>query len=358
MLLNVKNRGHEIIDSLTTHIRHLVIGVAGLLFLVLVVLMTFILSSSVPGSEQDIYVVHIERGMSFRQTVERLQEEGALGSSGAFEVLARTSGMHSRIKAGVYEFRGETSIPDLLHALTSGSVQQRMVTVREGLTTRQIASIMRREVGVDSLDFIDATRDPQILRDLGVNALSLEGFLFPETYKFFWGISAASVVRTMVQEFERNFPDSLQVRIGMLGLNLIEVMTLASIIEGEASWDSERRTISAVYHNRLKRGMRLQADPTIQYVISDGPRRLLYNDLEIDSPYNTYRNAGLPPGPINNPGTASIMAALYPADVSYLYFVANGDGSHTFSRTLGEHNKAKARFDRYRSMIRQQQGKR
>lgn len=358
MSFNVKNRIHEIIALLGTYIRQIIVGVAGFIFAVLVFLTLLIASSDVPGSDEDAYVVHIERGMSLKQTIERLAEKGVLESTGTFEFLARASGMHSQIKAGVYEFRGETSILHVLQALTRGSVQQKKVTIREGLTARQIASILNRDVGVDSAAFIEATKNPRILRDLDVQASSLEGFLFPETYKLFWGISAASVVRAMVDEFKSHLSDSLRDRMDTLGMSLIETITLASIIEGEASRDSERATISAVYHNRLERGMRLQADPTIQYIIPDGPRRLLYSDLDIDSPYNTYRNAGLPPGPINNPGKASIVAALYPADASYLYFVANGDGSHSFSRTLREHNQAKAKFDRYRRKIRRQKGER
>jgi UPF0755 protein len=159
----------------------------------------------------------------------------------------------------------------------------------------------------------------------------------------------------MVQEFWRQIPDSAEQRARELGMTLHEIITLASLVEGEAMVDSERAMIAGVYRNRLRRGMRLQADPTIQYIIPDGPRRLLKKDLQIESPYNTYLHAGLPPGPINNPGRKSIEAALYPRDVPYLYFVARGDGSHVFSVTMSQHVQAKRAFDRVRRQVKQQQ---
>jgi UPF0755 protein len=145
--------------------------------------------------------------------------------------------------------------------------------------------------------------------------------------------------------------DSLKTRAEEIGWTLNQALTLASIIEGEAMVDTEMPLISSVYHNRLDIGMPLQADPTIQYIIPDGPRRLLYRDLEIDSPYNTYKYKGLPPGPINNPGIRAIKAALYPADTDYLYFVANGDGTHSFSENYSQHRRAKRRFDEYRKKV-------
>jgi len=155
----------------------------------------------------------------------------------------------------------------------------------------------------------------------------------------------------LIHEFRRNVTDSLERQISEKGWTLHQIITLASIIEGEAMVDSERAIVSAVYHNRLKSGILLQADPTIQYIIPDGPRRLLNKDLAIDSPYNTYRYIGLPPGPVNNPGIKSILAALNPAAVEYIFFVAKGDGTHIFSKTLNQHLNAKSKFDAYRTMI-------
>jgi UPF0755 protein len=155
----------------------------------------------------------------------------------------------------------------------------------------------------------------------------------------------------MVSEYQDHISDDMRNRITELGFSELQLITLASIIEGEAIYDEERKNISSVYHNRLNKGMRLQADPTIQYIIKDGPRRLLNKDLNIESPYNTYLNEGLPIGPINNPGLKSILAALYPAESEYIYFVAKGDGYHTFSRTQKEHNFAKRKLNRLRKKV-------
>ncbi|MBC7187662.1 MAG: endolytic transglycosylase MltG, partial [Calditrichaeota bacterium] len=190
-----------------------------------------------------------------------------------------------------------------------------------------------------------------LLRELGVSAPSLEGYLYPSTYQFYWGVAPEVVIRTMVKEFWRQMGDSVQACAQAMGMTLHQVVTLASIIEGEAMLAEERALISAVYHNRLRLRMPLQADPTIQYLVPGRGRRLLKKDLAIDSPYNTYLYPGLPPGPVNNPGMASIVAALHPAPVDYLYFVARGDGGHVFSRTLREHLRAKERFDQVRRQL-------
>tara|TARA_B100000408_G_C10259089_1_gene206863 strand:- start:300 stop:890 length:591 start_codon:yes stop_codon:yes gene_type:complete len=186
---------------------------------------------------------------------------------------------------------------------------------------------------------------------MGVKAPTLEGFLFPETYYFVENESPQTILRKMVSEYQDRVSDKMRNRIVELGLSELQLITLASIIEGEAIHDKERKNISSVYHNRLNKGMRLQADPTIQYIIKDGPRRLLNKDLNIKSPYNTYLNEGLPIGPINNPGLKSIIAALYPTESEYIYFVARGDGYHTFSRTQEEHNFAKRKLNSLRKKV-------
>ena len=183
-------------------------------------------------------------------------------------------------------------------------------------------------------------------------ALFLEGFLFPDTYHFYKGETPERIIQTMVTEYQKLLDGMLKSRLQIRGLTELGMVTLASIIEGEAIYDSERSLISSVYHNRLAKEMRLQADPTIQYIIEDGPRRLLKNDLKIKSPYNTYLHYGLPPGPINSPGRESLISALSPADADYLFFVANGEGYHTFSRTETEHNVAKKKFQRLRRQMR------
>ena len=179
----------------------------------------------------------------------------------------------------------------------------------------------------------------------------MEGYLYPDTYYFFEGENVKSVIKRLVKEYKYFWTDSNITKASSISLTQHQILTLASIIEGEAIYDSERPIISAVYHNRLKRGMRLQADPTVQYIIKDGPRRLLNKDLRIKSPYNTYLYEGLPPGPINSPGFQSLSAALYPDENDYLYFVAKGDGYHTFSKNEKEHERAKRAFQRVRKKV-------
>ena len=211
-----------------------------------------------------------------------------------------------------------------------------------------IAKELDEKLGIKTHFFEDEVRNKNLLDKWGIQADSFEGYLFPNTYQFNENESPSDIINVMVQEYKRNLSDVMLIQLSQIKMSEQEVLTLASIIEGEAIYDKERAIISGVYHNRLKKGMRLQADPTIQYILKDGPRRLLNRDLKIVSPYNTYLNKGLPPGPINNPGIESIKAALFPAESDYLYFVARGDGYHTFSITEKQHNKAKRDFQKVR----------
>jgi UPF0755 protein len=215
------------------------------------------------------------------------------------------------------------------------------VTIPEGSTVFEIAGILKREIQMDSVEFIRVTENASIAKSMDLPISNLEGYLFPETYKLTWGISPEKVVRIMVEQFQRIFSDSLLKRAKEINFSVPEAITLASLIEAEAKEENERAIISAVYHNRLRMGMLLQADPTVTYGFPEIGRPLVLNDLKRESLYNTYKYPGLPPGPICNPGKASIIAALYPADVGYLYFVSQGNGTHIFSMTLTEHNRAK-----------------
>jgi UPF0755 protein len=304
------------------------------------------------GSKNEVLVLKIKRGTSFDGILNLMVEQGIIPNDTKIKIAAKILGWRSKLKAGKYELSGGSSSYRLLKTLVDGKVAIEWVTIPEGKNARQIASILRQKIETDSSRFMHLVNDSLYAKKLSIEALSLEGFLFPETYGFHWGMKPEEIIPVMVNEFKKQFDDTLYWRTKELGLSVLELVTLASIIEGEAVIDSERTLISAVYHNRLKKGMRLQADPTIQYIIDDGPRRLLNKDLEIDSPYNTYKYPGLPPGPINSPGLASIKAALFPADVKYLYFVARGDGSHVFSTTLQGHLKAKSRFDKFRRKLR------
>lgn len=329
--------------------------ISALIFVVLVLvsaLATWLIFSPVTtGSKKELHVLKIRTGTSFNKLIQQMNEQKLLNHPFKFKLTAKLLGGQNRIKAGKYHIYGGVSSYRLLKMLVEGKVAMEWVTIPEGKTARQIASLLRKKLEIDSTRFMQLVFDSSYARKLGIPATSLEGFLYPDTYGFYWGMKSEEIIPVLVNEFKKQFNDTLKARAKQMGWSILEVVTLASIIEGEAMVDSERTLISAVYHNRLKKGMLLQADPTIQYIIPDGPRRLLNKDLEIDSPYNTYKYTGLPPGPINNPGIASIKAALYPARVNYLYFVARGDGSHVFSITLNEHLRAKAAFDRYRKEV-------
>ena len=218
----------------------------------------------------------------------------------------------------------------------------------------QVARHLSEELNFNYSEVLKLLSDEELIQELQLKSNTLEGYLFPETYYFFEGVDKTSVIKRLVNEHKKFWDDANLSKADSLGFTPHEITTLASIIEGEAIYDSERPIISAVYHNRLKIGMKLQADPTVQYIIDDGPRRLLNKDLRIKSPYNTYMYQGLPPGPINSPGEQSLIAALSPRNNDYLYFVAKGDGYHTFSRNEKEHERAKRAFQRIRKKVKRE----
>jgi UPF0755 protein len=294
-----------------------------------------------------IYVV-IEPGVSFSQIAGRFADVGLVDNRSIFLVLGRILGIERRAKAGRYRFSSTADMAGILHALYHGATYRERVLIRPGKAIPGVAETLRREADVDSVAFVTLAGDSAFVSKLGVPSLTAEGFLFPDTYDVEWREDAASVIARMVRRFFGVFDDSLRARAAEMGMTLTETVTLASIIEKEAMLDSERPRISAVFHNRLKQGMRLQADPTVRYALRKWSGRILYRDLEVDSPFNTYAVYGLPPHPICNPGPASLVAALYPLPGSEdIYFVAQGDGSHYFSATSAEHNRAKARYRSY-----------
>ncbi len=301
--------------------------------------------------ERTVKNIYITPGTTFPKIVQLLDEHNLIQSKRGFWLTAKVFGKSGKLQAGKYSISTGLSNFALLTTLSRGKVTAEWVTIPEGTRTFGIASLLSRSVGVDSSEFIELTKDSSLIAGIAPGAPSLEGYLFPETYRLFWGISPRAAIEMMVQQFSEHLTDSLRTKMAELEMSLHDVITLASIIEGEASVDSERTIISAVYHNRLRKNMLLQACPTVQYIIPGHPRRLLNKDLEIDSPYNTYIYSGLPPGPVNNPGLASIQAALHPAAVEYLYFVAKGDGSHVFSRTMSAHLRAKNAFDQLRKEL-------
>ncbi len=297
-------------------------------------------------------IFKVSKGMNFSQVVDSLKANGIIKNKFLFALAGKIKKMDREIKVGKYLFHGKMTNSDVLKCLQTGeSAMQIDVTIPEGLTARAQARILSRELDIDSAKYVKLVYDESFVKKQGINAISLEGYLMPDTYQFYWQPEEEEVIERLLQQFWKVYNDTLQKRASILGLSINEVLTIASIVEGETKIDSEKATIAGVYYNRLKKKMLLQADPTIQYVLEDGPRLLKYKDLKIDSPYNTYRYVGLPPTPINNPGKAAILAALYPAKHNYLYFVASGNEGHIFSRTYSEHLKNVNNYRKLRNSI-------
>lgn len=293
--------------------------------------------------------VEIPSGLSLNRTAHLLEHEGLLMSRPAFIALAILRGDQGNVRAGGYHFDGPISPHGILDLITRGKPLLRRITVPEGFTLAQVAERLASEGLVDKSIFLEQTKDPGLIASLlGFEATSLEGFLFPDTYLFAPGEDEGMIIRIMVKRFHEVFEPFLQARTEQLGWTVLQAITLASIIEKETSLASERSLISGVFHRRLKLGMRLESDPSVIYGLENFDGDLRKRDLAIWHPYNTYLVYGLPPGPICNPGLKAIMAALFPSDEGYLYFVSRNDGSHTFSRTIEEHRQAVNRYQRRR----------
>jgi UPF0755 protein len=288
--------------------------------------------------------VTVPIGSTLRQAADSLESAGVIGSARVFSFYAKVLGRDRRIKAGTYILDRGASWKEIIASLEAGRGIVFAVTIPEGWEVRTIVPAVAKVMKLPEPALDSATRDTGLVRRLGIPTGTLEGYLFPETYLLPEGSAPLPIVRRLVSEFERRWKPEWNAQLEKLGMTRHQVVTLASIIEKEARVAAERPVISAVYHNRLKRGMMLQADPTVIYALGRHVTRVLYRDLEVKSPYNTYRNVGLPPGPIASPGSASIEAALFPADVPYLYFVAHPDGHHEFRATLREHNETVRRM--------------
>ena len=296
--------------------------------------------------------VTVRSGSTLNAISKQLFEKKIISNEQMFRWAVQIMGKEKEIPIGTFRLVDTQSNYDIIKQLVYGSPELKKVRLLEGWSVKQIAEHLNDVMGFEIDEILDIARDHRFLRKHDIKASTIEGYLFPNTYLFFDGDSPTSVLDNVVSEYKNFWRDAFRDRARELNMTEHEVVTLASIIEGEAVYDNERPIISGVYHNRLNRGMRLQADPTIQYIIEDGPRRLLNRDLKIDSPYNTYKYKGLPPGPINSPGAESLKAALYPAENEYLFFVARGDGYHTFTTNEKEHNIAKKQFQKLRRELR------
>ncbi|GAC1648497.1 MAG: endolytic transglycosylase MltG [Gemmatimonadaceae bacterium] len=283
----------------------------------------------------------VPAGATVRVAADSLERAGVVRSARLFLLYARLTGRARAIRAGTYRFQRGVGWGEVLDDLAHGRGETATVTVPEGFAISQIGPLLVTALGVPTDSVDAAVRDSALRRRLNVPAETVEGYLFPDTYAFPAGTSARAAVMAMVRRFEDVWRPAWDTLLSARHLSRHEGMTLASIVEKEARRPGERPMIAAVYTNRLRDGMPLQADPTVQYARGEHTQRVLYKDLEIDSPYNTYRHRGLPPGPVASPGKASIEAAVAPANVPYKYFVAGADGHHEFRTTLAEHNRAK-----------------
>jgi UPF0755 protein len=303
------------------------------------------------GFSTDEIFVELPVGTGLAGIANRLAAAGVVPDEWTFRLGARLTGDDRRLKAGEYRFTGAASPREVIARLVAGDVFTHTVTFPEGLTIFEMGAVFERSGLGSAGDFVRAAGDGSLARAIDPDAASLEGYLFPDTYAWPRRENAADAVRAMVAHFGRQFDGARRAAVAASGLTIREVVTLASIIEKETGRADERALVSAVYHNRLKAGMPLQCDPTVIYALVLAGRwngNLRKVDLELRSPYNTYVVRGLPPTPIASPGLAAIDAAIHPADVPYLYFVSRNDGSHVFARTLAEHNRNVAKYQRKR----------
>ncbi len=285
------------------------------------------------------FEIYIAKGASFRSLVNILYEEGIIRDRSLFIILGRITGLDRRLRYGYYKFLGRQSAYDVLSKLLRGEIEEYDVILREGETLADLGERLEELNIIDKLSFLKLAANRGLLNSLSIDAPSLEGYVFPTRYKIPKGTDPVDMIRFMVDTMRKMAGPYIEMGREM-GFTENEVLTLASIIEKEAKTDDERPVISAVYHNRLKRRMKLQADPTAVYELKGTKKLVTRRDLLRKSEYNTYIKKGLPPGPIASPGLKSIIAAVKPAEVPYLYFVSNRDGTHTFSVGYREHMDA------------------
>jgi UPF0755 protein len=304
---------------------------------------------STPPQQQAVEKIVVNvRGMSLRLVAERLKEHEVITDLNLFMILARFYQQGKSIKAGEYKLTTAMLPIEVLNVLQAGKILLRSATIPEGYTAEQIADLFDHLGFAHKDTFLKLAFNRQLASELKIEADNLEGYLFPNTYSISREMNAEAIMREMVKEFWQVITPDLQTEIRQKGFTVHEIVTLASIIEKEARVGNEREVISAVYHNRLKINMKLDSDPTVIYGIENFNGNLTKTDLQSDSPYNTYTHRGLPPGPIANPGKASILAAIHPADVKYLYFVARNDGTHEFSENYAAHLRAVRKYQKHK----------
>jgi len=316
--------------------------ITGIVFIVLIYNYGNTPASSSPIEQ----VVEIKPGMTLRQVSNFLADKKLLDEPSAFVLYTYLQGKQNRIQAGEYRFSPSVPPWQILESLTNGTAILYSVTIPEGYRITEIAELLEKKGLVNKEAFIAETRNKKSLEDLQISSGgSLEGYLYPETYKFTKAAGAQKIIKTLVDTFKQRVqkPELMQ-QANTGKLTFHEIITLASLIEKETGLGTERKLISSVFHNRLVKKMRLQTDPTVIYAMANFDGNIRKKDLSIDSPYNTYKYFGLPPGPIASPGLDSIRAALEPDQSDYLYFVSRKNGSHQFSTNYEDHNRAVQKY--------------
>ena len=297
----------------------------------------------VQTSNQNVEI-EIPKGSTFRQTVEILRSQNLIRDKRIFLVFGRLTGVDRRIRAGFYSLWTGMNPLEILKVLRKGRIIEYEVKILEGDSLPEITSAFAKTGIISAEEFMELAKDTDLLATHNIKAPSIEGYIYPDTYFIPKGMDAEEALDIMISKMREKLTDTLNARAQELDMTENELLTLASIIEKEAVIDSERELISAVYHNRLRKKMLLQADPTAVYGVKSSKERIFLSDLKRNTAYNTYVNKGLPPGPIASPSIKSIRAALYPANVTYIYFVAQDDRSHTFSETAAQHAEAVKRY--------------
>lgn len=304
------------------------------------------------SSTEDV-IVTLQKNASVSLIVNTLNKEHLLEPGWMFKLYLKlySSLLEEKVYPGTYKFSSDNTNLDVVRAVFSG--KQRFIvkiTYPEGITLADFASITAKNLDIDSTEFVSLCKDPEILKEYGIKSKTAEGYLMPETYNFFWKTPVRDVVIKLLDQFRITW-ESIKDKTALKNMTQHEILTLASIVEAESPVKAERPIIAGVYLNRLRIGMRLEADPTVQYALK-GKKRLTYKDLTVDNPYNTYEYKGLPPGPINSPSKSSIEASLNPTKNDFIYFVAVGDGSgrHNFAKNFSQHQINR---NKYKSNLRE-----
>jgi UPF0755 protein len=318
------------------------------LFLMLVVSLPlniyiiFLLSS--PGTGKNVRILDFRDGYTLKKVAGELKQSRIISSEWLFILYARLQGADDKVKAGTYQFNDGMKPANILHKLITGEVYNCRFAVPEGYSIYQIAVLLENRGLFRKDAFLAQCFNRSVLAELGIKGSSIEGYLYPSTYNLTPHTTEVDLIREMVKQFKKHFSPEMGIKAKMLRMDTNEILTLASMVEKEAVAPAERPLIASVFHNRLNKKMPLQSDPTAVYRLRAFAGKISKQDIQSDSPYNTYRISGLPPGPIGNPGSEAINAVLSPAKTKYLYFVAKLDGTHYFSTTLDEHNRAVQKY--------------